>query len=142
MTTRSHSTRLLLLCATSLAALGACRTTTSESLPGPKHLEITRTLAVRAWELWEEGRLLGTIVRFEDPGDPRKAFLSVRNRERQELGIVDVEGRAWRYRPHQREPEWLGTGTVLAGARRILGAGEGARMIEVGVEKLKSPAGQ
>jgi hypothetical protein len=35
--------------------------------------------------------------------------------------MVDFEGRAWRYRLHEEELEWLGTGTVVEGVRRILG---------------------
>jgi hypothetical protein len=62
-------------------------------------------------------------VRFEDESAPEHTFFSVRNERHQELGMIDRLGRAFRYRPHERDPEWLGTGTVLDGTRRILGAG-------------------
>jgi hypothetical protein len=52
--------------------------------------------------------------------------------------MIDLQGRAWRYRPHRREPEWLGTGTILKGARLVLGGGAASRMVEIGLEKLES----
>ena len=69
----------------------------------------------------DAGAELGFVLRFEASEDGR-CFHSVRNEWNQELGLVDAEGRAWRYRPHASEPEWLGTGTVGEGAGRILGA--------------------
>lgn len=146
MTLRTRSTVLNAgvpaFLAIALASVVACRTTTSSAPPNPGMIAVTHARPVRAWEVWEENRFLGTIVRLEVPGDPGRAFFSVRNREQQELGMIDVEGRAWRYRPHQRELEWLGTGTVLDGARRILGGGTGARLLEVGIERLTSANGR
>ena len=131
-------TRALLLGGFALATAGACRTTTSESPVAPAVLVITRTLPVRAWEVWADERLQGSVVRYEDPADSTKAYFSVRNREQQELGMIDVQGRTWRYRPHALEPEWLGTSTVLEGTRRILGGGA-PRLIEVGLDRLRIP---
>lgn len=127
-----HSRTLSLL----LFAAAACRTTTTSSPPGADNVFVTRTNAVRAWELWEGGKCLGSTVRYADPHHLGQGFFSVRNRDQQDLGMIDIEGRAWRYRPHQREPEWIGTGTVLEGARRILDAGERAELIEIGLEML------
>lgn len=119
-----------------LAPIVACRTTSTSRTPGPESISITQTTPVRAWEMWEAGRCLGALVRFEEISDTRRAFYSVRNREGQELGIVDLDGRAWRYRPHSSEPEWLGTGTVFDGARRILGGSSEAQPVELDVKKL------
>jgi len=116
--------------------LGCRSSTTSESV-GPRSPVVTRTTPVRAWEMWQQGRCLGSLVRFEDPGDTSRGYYSVRAREGHEIGLVDLEGRAWRYRAHQSEPEWLGTGTVLDGVRRILGGTQSAELVEVDLAQLK-----
>ena len=126
--------RLLLLL---LLPLVACHTTETSQPPGPSTLAVTRATPVRAWELWQEGLLLGSLVRFEETGDAGRAFYSVRNREGQEIGLVDLDGRAWRHRQHQPHPEWLGTGTVIEGARRILDGSERAELIEIDVARLR-----
>ena len=108
---------LLLAC----LAPAAC---TSESLsqrPGPKTAIITRTLPVRGWEVRDDGRLAGSVLMYAEPEHERTGYYSVRNAQGQVLGMVDFEGRAWRYRLHEEELEWLGTGTVVEGVRRILG---------------------
>ena len=120
-----------------LIAAAACRTTSTSRAPRPDSVPITRTAPTKAWELWDAGRCLGSLVRFEEPSNPRRAFYSVRNREGQELGLVDLDGRAWRYRPHESVPQWVGTGTVLEGARRILDGTAAAELVEVGVGTLK-----
>jgi hypothetical protein len=123
-----------------LLALAACRTSTSSAPPSTPPVTVSRAQPVSAFELWEDGRLLGFVVRFEDATAPEKAFYSVRNREHQALGLIDLEGRAWRYRPHQREPEWQGTGTVLHGAQRILDGSAAATLIEVELDpRLSAP---
>ncbi len=120
-----------------LAALAcACRTTVTSSPPGLASAVVTHFQPVRAWDVVDGARHAGSVVRFQDPDREGRAWYSVRNEHRQEVGIVDVEGRAWRYRPHEREPEWLGSGTVLAGAGRILEAGPAATLVEVGVEEI------
>jgi|SoiMethySBSTD1v2_1073268.scaffolds.fasta_scaffold69700_3 hypothetical protein len=117
--------------------LAACRTTQTSERSGPTSVALTRAEPVRAWELWQEGKLLGVLVRFEDTADARRAFYSVRNREGQEIGLVDLDGRAWRHRPHESRPEWLGTGTVIEGSRRILGGSAQSQLVEVELEKLR-----
>lgn len=123
-----------------VACTAACRTTTTSSPPGLENAVVLRSHAVRAWDVIDGAIHAGSVVRFEEPGTAARAWFSVRNVHAQELGIVDVEGRAWRYRPHQRDPVWLGSGTVLTGASRILDAGPGAKMVEVPVADVASGA--
>ena len=116
--------------------IAACRTTVSSAPPNISAAVATLARPARVWELRDGGTLVGCVVRLEVGGDPERAWFSVRNAHQQELGIIDVHGRIWRYRPHQREPDWLGSGTVLQGARSILDSGEGAELVEVGLEVL------
>lgn len=95
--------------------------------------------AARAWELVQDGRVVGVVVEFEENAGERH-FFSVRNPDQQELGMVDEHGRAWRFVPHSDEPEWLGTGTVLEGARRVLQLDPEAAAFEVGLETLAREA--
>jgi hypothetical protein len=92
--------------------------------------------------MWEAGRYLGAVVRFEDQGNAERAFYSVRNREGQEIGIVDLYGRVWRYRAHVSDSEWLGSGTVFEGARKILGGSPTAAPVEVDVHRLQEILGK
>lgn len=115
-------------CLACLLLVAACRTTSTYSPPNMGAAVVMRAEAVFAWELREADHVVGYVVRFETGDTVPKTYYSVRNDERQELGLVDSDGRAWRYRAHQREPEWLGTGTVTKGARLILGASEHAAM--------------
>jgi hypothetical protein len=125
-----------------LVPIAACRTTSTSHAPGPDSVAITRAAPVRAWELWESGRCLGSMVRFEETGNAARAFYSVRNREGQEIGMVDLQGRAWRYRARESEPEWLGTGTVIEGARRILDGTPSADLVEVDLRRLQDVLGR
>lgn len=79
---------------------------------------------------------MGSLLRYEDPADPAQAFYAVRNPDQQDLGVVDLEGRAWRYLAQQREPDWLGTGTVLQGVTRILGGDSSCELREVPLASL------
>jgi hypothetical protein len=117
-----------------LVSCGACRTTTTSSPAESSGVAVARAVAVRAWELWDAGTLLGSVVRYEEPGRPDRAFFGVRDDDHQDLGMIDHQGRAWRYRAHQREPEWVGTGTVLKGARSILGGSAASRLVEIGLQ--------
>jgi hypothetical protein len=126
-----------LLCIVLASVPGACRTTTTTHAPGPASVEITQAVPVRAWELWTAGRCLGAVVRFEARDDSGRFYYSVRNREGQEMGIVDLDGRAFRYRAHSIDPEWIGTGPVFDGARRILDASAAPEAIEVDVSRLQ-----
>ncbi len=126
------------------ACASSCSTTKTSTPPGLGDTLVLRSSAVRAWDVVEGQDRAGSVVRFEEPGTKARAWYSIRNVHAQELGIVDMDGRAWRYRPHQREPEWLGSGTVLAGATRILEAGPAARLSEVSVAEIaaRSPHGR
>jgi len=121
-----------------LLGLCACRTTTQNLPRNGGSAIVMRTAPVRAWELLDAGKRLGSVVRYETP-DQAQAYFSVRNEHGQELGMVDIEGRAWRYRAHQREPDWLLTGTVVQGARAILEASPRAELLDIGLEILLSP---
>jgi len=125
-----------MLLVSSIACLSACATTVTSSPPNVEQAVVTHALPVRAWELRDGASILGCVVRLEVGSDPDRAWFSVRNSHQQELGIVDVHGRIWRYRPHERDPDWLGSGTVLQGARSILDSGEGAELVEVSLESL------
>jgi hypothetical protein len=122
-------------------ALAGCTTTVHSAPPGLANAVVARSLPTRGWELWEETRRAGSVVRYDEEGRAARAWFSVRNPHGQELGMVDADGRAWRYKPHQREPVWLGTGTVLQGACRILGAGPTASLVEVPLADLAARGG-
>lgn len=121
-----------------LLAVGAfsCSTTSKSSIPGGDDAVVMRTLPVSAWSVEDDGESIGFVVRYEAPSSADKAYFSVRNRHQQELGIVDTTGRTWRHRPHQREPDWLGTGTILQGVQRVLGASERAVLVDTTLESL------
>lgn len=127
--------RLLILATLAFVGFG-CRTTSTNVPPNLGTAVVVRATPNAAWRVDDQGRLCGYVVRFETPGSTQNTYYSVRNEHHQELGIVDVEGRAWRYRAHVREPEWLGTGTVRSGARAILGASESARLDETPLDAL------
>ena len=121
-------------CALLLCAPG-CLTEVSHS-PAETQIEAPAiSRATRAWEVVERGKVAGVVVEFsEQEGD--RLFFSVRNVEQQELGMVDAYGRAWRFRPYERESDWLGTGTVLVGVRGILGLEGAAELYEIPIELL------
>lgn len=119
--------------------LAACVT---ESLDRPVGLDQsapTLSRAVEAWEVVEAGRVVGTVVVFEVQGTGER-FFQVRNPHQQELGMVDAEGRWWRYAPASPEPEWLGTGTVRDGVCLLLGAAPDAPFYDVPVATLRAEA--
>lgn len=118
-----------------LAALaccpGACRTTIQDHPFAVRD----RAVAVRLWperafELVEAHEVLGRLVLFQSTTPGGGAFWSVRDPWHHELGMIDELGRIWRYRPHVEDPEWIGTGTVVEGARLVLGVGQGAVLRE------------
>lgn len=93
---------------------------------------------VRAWELVQADRVVGVVVEFAE--EEGRRFYSVRNAWHQELGLVDENGRAWRYRPHERDADWLGSGTVAEGAARVLGLEGDAAVFEVELASLHADA--
>ncbi len=114
----------------------ACRTTTTSTPPGLAEAVVLRSYAARAWSVIDGAQRVGFVVRFEEPGTAGRSWFSIRNAYAQEVGIVGIDGRAWRYRPHQRDPEWLGSGTVQAGTIRILEVNSDASLVEIAVEAI------
>jgi hypothetical protein len=120
--------------------LPACVTHTQSSWTRGGAVPVTLTEPTRAWSIEDAGQTLGFVVLFAAPGDeadPTRHYFSVRNVLHQELGTVDALGRAWRFVPHQREAAWIGTGTVVEGARAILDAGVTAELVELTVSELR-----
>jgi hypothetical protein len=119
-------------------ALAACTSTQVEQPIGIELNQPVHTEPVRAWRLVASDTTLGYVVQFADPADagPERQFFSVRNPWQQELGTIDRFGRAWRFVPHAAEPEWLSTGTVLAGAAAILSAPAAAVLEDVPLSVL------
>ena len=112
----------------------ACETT-SRSVSLLRDFDVTHAAATRAWIVIDEGRTIGEMVRYDDEAGAR-FFYSVRNRFHQELGFIDSVGRAYRFRAHQPEPNWTGTGAVIEGVRSILDAGLGSELLEVELAQL------
>ncbi len=122
--------------ALALAAAGAgCRTTVSSSPPGAENAFVTRGEATQAWEVSAGGAAVGFLVRYEELRTGRVWF-SVRNLHQQEAGIVDADGRAWRHRPHETEPVWIGTGTVRNGIALILGTESETNLADIALDDL------
>ena len=84
----------------------------------------------------DSGALVGYLVRFaEGPkSQAARGFFSVRNAYQQELGLVDDLGRSWRFEPHQKEPTWLGSGSVTEATGRILGMD--VQLVETPLQEL------
>jgi hypothetical protein len=104
------------------ASASACRVTTTERLARPEAVHVEHGSAARSWNVRAGGAVIGRVVLFEAEERPEAPVFMVQNEVGQDLGMIDGLGRAWRYRPHQRDAEWVGTGTVSEGAALILGA--------------------
>jgi len=131
---------LAILTSALVIPLVACRTTVSVTRAPLESVPMASALPERAFELVEAGRVVGVIVEFVELRGSRR-FFSVRNEQQQELGLVDQDGRWWRYVAHaEKGAEWIGTGTVLEGAARILGVSAECAAYEVDLELLKAPA--
>lgn len=116
-----------------VGGLGACRTTSNDAPAGVAQARPIVLEAQRLWRVLELGQVTGQVVRFaaaQAPDDPTRHYYSVRNALGQELGAIDGHGRAWRFEPHQSAPRFVGTGSVVVGARAILGASEQAELVE------------
>ncbi|MBI5435060.1 MAG: hypothetical protein HZA52_19655 [Planctomycetes bacterium] len=132
--------KLLTLALTSLVLLSACRTETTEEPAGSALHQIEKLLPQRAWNVIDGGKRIGAILLYADPlapDDPSTHYFSVRNTFQQELGSLDGLGRAWKFSPHQREARLVGSGTVLEGARKILGGGVDCELVEVPLDALR-----
>ena len=109
---------MLCLALSGAAASGCIRRTVSS--PDFGDAEARHALASDGWRVWAEDRLAGYLVRFDELGGGGATLISVRNAHNQDLGWIDEQGRAWRYRLHA-DPEWIGTGSRAMGAGLILG---------------------
>jgi hypothetical protein len=109
---------------------GCVETTTHHPVGAGEEHTLHRVPLVAAWDVVVDARVVGAVLRFEGeatPGADTELLYVVRNEHGQDLGLIDALGRAWRKRPHAPD-ESLGAGTLEAGARRILGAGDTARL--------------
>lgn len=124
---------IVLSVALAALALPGCRVARD---PAPARIDQARPIplvAQRRWRIEDEGRLLGFVLEFESAPErdrPAGRCFSVRNELEQELGLIDGLGRAWRFQLHEREPQWVATGTLLEGALAILRAPASARLVE------------
>lgn len=121
-----HSSSMLL----ATLCLTACQTIDSQVQPVAVSSEARTGRPVQAWEaVGGHGERLGLVVRFEATAREEVHFI-VRNVWHQDLGLIDANGRAYRFRPHSPEPFWVGTGTVPEGVQRVL-ASEPCELFEV-----------
>ncbi|MBI5361730.1 MAG: hypothetical protein HZA53_01035, partial [Planctomycetes bacterium] len=109
----------------------ACRTTSATAPAGLREVTATRAKLMQSFEVRSRAVLAGYVLRYASDEEPPRTYFVVRNREHQDLGLVDALGRAWCYRAHEREPEWITTGTVLQGARAILGVEADVVLVEL-----------
>jgi hypothetical protein len=133
---RARSTRTLQLGLLIPLALAGCVTESIERPVGMDQGQPTVSRAVEAWEVVAEGRVVGTVVIFEVESRDGERFYQVRNPHQQELGMVDAEGRWWRFEPHAARATWLGTGTVREGICEILAVPEETPFFEVAIATL------
>ncbi len=122
-----------------LAAYLALSCQVTESARSASPTPFVRTAKpVQAWLVVDGETELGSVVLFSTPGEDGAvdAFFSIRNVWQQDLGIVDEMGRAWAFRAHAQESQWVGSGTVASGAARILGASSACRLVEIALEGL------
>ena len=99
--------------------------------------EARHAQATSAWKIWHDGRLAGYLIKFDERGASGQSLVSVRNEHNQDLGWIDGQGRAWRYRLHE-EPEWIGTGSREMGAQTILGLPGRVRLAPIDHEALQA----
>jgi len=82
------------------------------------------------WQVFENEALIGSVVLFESESD---SFFSVRNEWQQDVGMIDATGRAWAFRPHSADAEWVGSGSIAVGAGQILEAAGEVALREVAI---------
>jgi len=120
----------LLLVSAAILCAASCRTVASAVASSPLP-EVRVGTHERTWEVRSSGETLGFVVLFQERGLVRDSLYLVRNRIHQDLGLIDGLGRAFRYVPHCEEPVWVGSGTIAAGAREILGAEQECDLLEL-----------
>lgn len=138
---RKHASTWLirLLAAVSCAGVSGCRTTHTERFAPPEHIAVEEAPAARAWTAYDGDAAIGRVIQFTAEARPDQPMFMIQNPLSQDLGMIDGLGRAWRFRPHQEEAEWLVTGTVAEGAAAILGASE-CTLREVSLESAREAA--
>jgi len=119
-----------------LLAAGGCRT---HSIKSPATTPAVARIA-RPETLWRvsapgSDEPEGWVVYFRSSETFRDSVYMVRNRWHQDLGLVDGLGRAFRYRPHQEEAQWVGSGTLLEGVRLILGGRDDLELVEDSISR-------
>jgi len=127
--------RMLLLLALALPGAACVTSQSTKYFASPKR-DAVHTEPARAWRLLHGEESAGFVVLFRAAKKDGQLWFAVRNEWNQELGMVDSLGRAWRFRPHGEEAEWLGSGTVADGAALILRLEGVHRLTEIGLETL------
>ncbi len=121
-----------------LLTAGCVQTTTRPSSAELPQMILTAQPA-RAWQVIEAGIPIGRVVYYASNQDPADSLFSVQNTYSQEIGLIDSLGKAWRYRPHQAEAEWVTTGTLLEGASAILESRQSS-LQEVAIATPRNPS--
>jgi hypothetical protein len=126
---------------TLLLLAAGCRTISTREVSSTPTPSVRVGTHARTWEVRSDGVTLGLVVLFEDGRRAQDSLYVVRNTWHQDLGLIDALGRAYRYLPHHEEPAWVGSGTIAAGAQRIIGAAGECELIEVSVPAAGPPPG-
>ena len=114
-----------------LVACAACRTIATSEVTSVPAKSVRVGTRERVWEVRSGDELLGLVVQFQERGFAHDSLYVVRNPWHQDLGLIDGLGRAFRFLPHCEEPVWVGSGTITAGAREILGVETECALIEL-----------
>lgn len=109
----------------------ACITTETRGSFVPQPASIKRNEPVQAWNALSNEIVLGIVIHYANADAAEDSVFVVRNVWQQDLGFVDGLGRAWRFQPHEREPAWVGSGTLAQGVERILCAPASCTLIEI-----------
>lgn len=135
---RSPTLSAVLLCAAGLTSCILVEERTTSADPAPA----IASMPGEAWTVLDATEAeLGFVVRFEEimpTQETPRAFFSVRNPHGQELGLVDELGRAWRYRPHVHDPDWISTGSISEGISAILDGGTAVRLQPIDLDTIKN----
>ncbi len=134
---RLASPMALALGLTAVLGLPGCLTTTSSEPVGLDQAILTSIPVSRAWIVQDRDEIVGSVVRYSEPGADGRFIYVVRNLWDQDLGLIDAGGRAWKRIPHE-EDRWIGTGTVVQGVRQILDTGVAAQMVELPIQEVES----
>ncbi len=89
--------RLLLLPLLCAPQVGCVETVTVRQAV-PDSVEALVSVPRQAWRVERGSELVGLVIRFDPAHGDHDRFHSVRNPWNQELGMVDADGRAWRFR--------------------------------------------